>query len=67
MGLGYRWLLDFARLLVVTPRGAKYVLVMLEHFHKWIELVALNQNSTELAATFFGIVYWYVMDHQLRY
>ena len=40
MGLGYRWSLDFAGPLVVTPRGAKYVLVMVEHFSKWIELVA---------------------------
>jgi hypothetical protein len=32
MELGYRWSLDFAQPLVVTPRGAKYVLVMVEHF-----------------------------------
>ena len=30
--LGYRWSLDFAGPLVITPRGAKYVLVMEEHF-----------------------------------
>ena len=53
MGLGYRWSLDFAGPLVVTPRGAKYVLVMVEHFSKWIELVALPQNSSELAAMAF--------------
>ena len=53
MGLGYRWSLDFARPLVVTPRGAKYVLVMVEHFSKWIELVTLPQNSSELAAMAF--------------
>jgi hypothetical protein len=53
MGLGYRWSLDFAGWLVVTPRGAKYVLVMMEHFNKWIELVALLQNSAELAAVAF--------------
>ena len=34
MGLGYRWLLDFAGPLVVTPRGAKYMLVKVEHFSK---------------------------------
>ena len=38
---------------MVTPRGAKYVLVMVEHFSKWIELVALLQNSSELAAAAF--------------
>jgi hypothetical protein len=41
MGLGYRWSLDFAGPLPVTPRHNKYVLVMIEHFSKWIELVAL--------------------------
>jgi hypothetical protein len=31
---------------------------MVEHFNKWIELVALPQNSSELAATTF-------LDHVL--
>ena len=39
IGLDYCWSLDFAGPLVVTPCGAKYVLVMVEHFSKWIELV----------------------------
>ena len=41
----------FCRSLPPTPRGAKYVLVMIEHFSKWIELVALPQNSSKLATT----------------
>ncbi len=53
MGLGYRWSLDFAGPLMTTSRGSKYVLVMVEHFSKWIELVALPQNSSELAAAAF--------------
>ena len=53
MGLGYRWSLDFAGPLLPTPRGAKYVLVMVEHFSKWIELVALPQNSSESAVVAF--------------
>jgi hypothetical protein len=53
MGLGYCWSLNFAGPLVVTPRGTKYVLVMVEYFSKWIELVALLQNSAELVATAF--------------
>ena len=53
MGLGYKWSLDFAGPLLPTSRGAKYVLVMVEHFSKWIELVALPQNSSELAAAAF--------------
>jgi hypothetical protein len=35
MGLGYRWSLDFAGPLPVTPRHNKYVLVMIEHFSKF--------------------------------
>ena len=50
MRLGYHWSLDSAGLLVVMLHGAKYVLVMVEYFSKWIELVALPQNSAELAA-----------------
>ena len=45
--------MDFAGPLLPTSRGAKYVLVMVEHFSKWIELVALLQNSSELAAAAF--------------
>jgi len=53
MGLGYRWSLDFTGPLVVTSRGVKYMLVMVGHFSKWIELVVLPQNSLELAAMAF--------------
>jgi hypothetical protein len=53
MGLGYRWSLDFAGPLIITPRGAKYVLVMVDHFSKWIKLVVLPKNSSELAAMAF--------------
>ena len=45
MGLGYHWSLDFAGSLVVIPRRAKYVLVMIEHF----EFIAISQNSAKLA------------------
>jgi hypothetical protein len=48
--LGYRWSLDFAGPLPVTPRHNKYVLVMIEHFSKWIELVALLDKFSEGAA-----------------
>jgi hypothetical protein len=50
MGLGYRWSLDFAGPLLVTPRYNKYVLVMIKHFSKWIELVALPDKFSEGAA-----------------
>lgn len=53
MGLGYHWSLDFSRPLVITPHGVKYVLVMVEQSSKWIEFVALPQNSSELATMTF--------------
>jgi hypothetical protein len=45
--MGYRWSLDFAGPLPMTPRHNKYVLVMIEHFSKWIELVALLDKFSE--------------------
>ena len=50
MGLGYRWSLDFAGPLPITKRHNKYVLVMIEHFSKWIELVALPDKFSERVA-----------------
>lgn len=42
--------MDFAGPLIRISCGAKYVLVMVENFSKWIELVVLPQNSSELVA-----------------
>ena len=50
MILDFHWSLDYAGALIVIPCGAKYVLVMVEHFSKWIKIVVF---STELAATTF--------------
>jgi hypothetical protein len=50
MGLGYRWSLDFIGPLPMTPRHNNYVLVMIEHFSKWLELVALLDKFSEGAA-----------------
>jgi hypothetical protein len=50
MGLGYRWSLDFVGPLPMIPRYNKYVLVIIEHFSKWIELVALLDKFNEGAA-----------------
>jgi hypothetical protein len=47
MEMGYRWSLDFIGPLPVTLRHNKYVLVMIEHFSKWIELVALLDKFSE--------------------
>ena len=52
-GLGYRWGVDFAGPLPTTKRGNKYVLVMIEHFTKWVELVPLPNKTADLTiATF---------------
>lgn len=53
MGLGYKWSLNFVGPLMTTTEGAKYVLVTVEHFSKWIEIVALPYNSSKLAAMTF--------------
>ena len=50
MDLGYWWSLDFVGPLSITKRHNKYVLVMIEHFSKWIELVALPDKFSEEAA-----------------
>jgi hypothetical protein len=47
MGLGYCWSLDFARPLPLTVRHNRYVLVMVEHFFKWIELVPSPDKSSK--------------------
>ena len=47
IGLGYWWSLDFAGPLPITKRHNKYVLVMTEHFSKWIELMALPHKFSE--------------------
>jgi len=36
MGLGYRCSLDFVNPLNLTPQHNRYVLVMIEHFSKWL-------------------------------
>ena len=53
MGLGYRWSLDFAGPLPLTMRHNRVVLVMVEHFSKWIELVVLLDKGSEGAAIAF--------------
>ena len=47
MDLGYRWSLDFGGPLSITKRYNKYILVIIEHFSKWIELVALLDKFSE--------------------
>ncbi len=51
MGLGYCWNLDFAGPLPLMVRHNRYVLVIVEHFSKWIELVPSPNKLNE------GVVY----------
>jgi hypothetical protein len=53
MGLGYRWSLDFVGPLPLTVWHNIYVLVMVEHFSKWIKLVpSLEKSSKKVAYAF---------------
>ncbi|CAM6093253.1 unnamed protein product [Calypogeia fissa] len=45
-GLFYRWSCDLAGELPLTSRGNLYIMIMIEHFSKWIELVALPDKSS---------------------
>jgi hypothetical protein len=47
IGHGYWWNLDFATLLSLTIHHNRYMLVMIEQFSKWIELVPLQDKSSE--------------------
>ncbi|CAM6113779.1 unnamed protein product [Calypogeia fissa] len=44
-GLFYRWPCDLAGELPITPRGNIFVMIMIEHFSKWIELVPLRNKT----------------------
>ncbi len=47
VGLGYQWSLDFVGPMSLTPQHNCYVLVMIEHFSKWLELVPLLDCNSE--------------------
>jgi hypothetical protein len=47
MGLGYRWSLDFVSPLNLTPQHNQYVLVMIEHVSKSLELVLSSDYSSD--------------------
>ena len=49
-GLGYRWGVDFAGPLHVTKAGNKWVMVCIEHFTKWVELIPLPSKSSRDSA-----------------
>ncbi len=47
MGSRYQWSLDFTNSLSLEPWHSWYVLVMVEHFFKWLELVPLRDYNSE--------------------
>lgn len=53
MGLGYRWSCDLAGPLPPSKTGFIYIMVMIEHFSKWIELTPLVDNTSEETAKAF--------------
>jgi hypothetical protein len=42
----YRWSCDLVGKLPQTSRGNVYIMIMIEHFSKWVELVTLLDNSS---------------------
>ncbi|CAI6004936.1 unnamed protein product [Closterium sp. NIES-64] len=53
VGLGYRWSLDLAGELPLTKRERRYVVVMIEHVSKWVEVRAVSHKTAEAVADAF--------------
>ena len=49
-GLGHRWGVEFVGPLEKTATGHTYVLVCIEHFIKWVELIPLPSKCSKDAA-----------------
>jgi hypothetical protein len=45
-GIFYCWSCDLVGELAQTPRGNVYIMIMIEHFFKWVELDALPNKSS---------------------
>jgi hypothetical protein len=45
-GMFYRWSCHLARKLPQTSKDNVYIMIMIEHFSKWVELVALLDKSS---------------------
>jgi len=45
-GIFYYWSCDLARGLQQTLRGNAYIMIMIEHFSKWVEFVTLLDKSS---------------------
>jgi hypothetical protein len=42
----YRWSCDLVRELPQTSTGNVYIMIMIKHFSKWVELIALPDKSS---------------------
>jgi len=45
-GMFYRWSCDLVQKIPQTSKGNVYIMIMIKHFPKWVELVALLDNSS---------------------
>ena len=53
MGMFYRWSVDLATMPVTTKLGNKYVMVMIEHYSKYVVLAALPDKEAKHTAAAF--------------
>jgi hypothetical protein len=57
MGMFYRWGVDLCKMPFKSVSGNRYVVVMIEHFSKWIELVPIpEKTSHHTAAALRGVL-----------
>jgi hypothetical protein len=52
-GMFYRWSCDLVGKLPQTFRGNVYIMIMIEHFSKWVKLVALSNKSSHSTSQIF--------------
>ncbi|GAQ92808.1 protein with retrovirus polyprotein and ribonuclease H-like superfamily protein and FYVE/PHD zinc finger superfamily [Klebsormidium nitens] len=70
MGMFYRWGIDLFKMPFPSTAGNQYVIVMIEHFSKWIEIAAISAKTAEnVKAAFIKILARYgapaeVLTHQ---
>jgi hypothetical protein len=50
MGMFYRWGVDLCKMPVTSKDGNNYVVVIIEHFTKWVELVPIPEKSSKYTA-----------------
>jgi DNA polymerase III alpha subunit len=50
MDMFYRWGVDLCKMPVTSKDGNNYVVVMIEHFTKWVELVLIPEKFSKYTA-----------------